>query len=759
MASIDIYDPKSGQVHEIPYEHVQDALTAGGEFADEYQMKKAQEIQSGTYEEGESFLPEIKTNPFLPPEEQPKQEKQQSDRTGFRGIGLDVIDKLSNALKNGRTFLHELPQEAEGASYQFGENPNRAWGQIGASAAETGKGLINAPKAAGGYLAEKGLGNELFNQIQQQLAELVPGIPEDTGVEKALGLEEKEVGDKLLRALPGALIGGAGAKSLVKGGAGLVKSAVEGPKNKLLAKKLQQELEAAKEAKIENALDEALADAEKDKNISAKELEDTKNAIRLEFMGKHNTKLGERTPVGQQEKAMEATSDIEKLKAKAEIPEEEVGEIPPKETGAEQEARINAEAKAGTEAAKTKLSEGLGYGKTHEVEAGKPMVAGIEKLKSSASDIYNKSRADVRGVEVPVDKSAEINKIKDEISKLQAEDKDLPGYAFETPELQELNTKLAEVSKVENVPATHLLDVYTSLNKWITEARRQIYKRGSKLDDVQKTKLKDIIEGYQNKAEKLGDILETASDNPEFQTDIKKARGIWKTYSELWDNPVGKHLLLHGTIPPGTMGKLARTTKGNEFLNGLVEADPEIAKHILGQMYSKPSAVKGLLDKLDITEPYKRQVEGVFENTEGLRSAIEREKEAKVEGKQVRTEHEKLVEAMTTKAKEQLERKQAIKDIDALNGQIDSRLKASDKIQQKIDVAEAKTEKYNQIKGEHTVEQKRLEKENRKNIERLKAEINEHESKISANRNKVKKLGGLVLKGLGVQSALGFFVH
>lgn len=46
MDSIDIIDPKTGISHSIPFEHVQQALKSGGEFANEEQKQKAMNVSS-----------------------------------------------------------------------------------------------------------------------------------------------------------------------------------------------------------------------------------------------------------------------------------------------------------------------------------------------------------------------------------------------------------------------------------------------------------------------------------------------------------------------------------------------------------------------------------------------------------------------------------------------------------------------------------------------------------------------------------------
>ncbi len=142
------------------------------------------------------------------------QGEENPERTGVLGVVGDVASGLGGAVKGGINFAADLPNKLEKSGKYIEEHPGSSIlhnaGQLAAETADIGKGLINAPYNLNQYLARK----HLLPQVLGKLGKLIPHIPEDTGVEKALGLEpDKEKGDDLIRAIPDlatALAGGAG---------------------------------------------------------------------------------------------------------------------------------------------------------------------------------------------------------------------------------------------------------------------------------------------------------------------------------------------------------------------------------------------------------------------------------------------------------------------------------------------------------------------------------------------------------------------
>lgn len=135
------------------------------------------------------------------------------ERTGLLGVGSDLAHGLSGAAK----FAFDIPNKLEKSGKYIEEHPGTSIlhnaGQLAAEAGDIGKGLINAPYNLNQYLARK----HLLPQVLGKLGKFIPHLPEDMGVEKALGLEaDKEKGDDLIRAIPDIA-------SLAFGGAGAVK--------------------------------------------------------------------------------------------------------------------------------------------------------------------------------------------------------------------------------------------------------------------------------------------------------------------------------------------------------------------------------------------------------------------------------------------------------------------------------------------------------------------------------------------------------
>ena len=211
-------------------------------------------------------------------------EEGEPDRGTFGNVlsaGSDIIGGLGNALKGGAKFVANTPQMMEDLGEELLEHPGtgqlRGLGQIGAEAADIGKGIVNAPYNLNQYLAKK----HLLPQILGKLGKFIPHIPEDTGVEKALGLTPRK-GDKLLRGLTEAA-------GIVAGGAPLangIKKAVTAPSKERLFKR-------ALESKIDTAAAE--------KGLASGELDSLKDALRDEYSKIHGERVGDLSPIGQQE--------------------------------------------------------------------------------------------------------------------------------------------------------------------------------------------------------------------------------------------------------------------------------------------------------------------------------------------------------------------------------------------------------------------------------------------------------------------------
>lgn len=240
MHTVNIIDPNSGKAHEIPYDQLPDALEAGGEFADETQKQKAIGIQNGTWKE--SKIPETPLNPMesgiaeTPFNGRPAPP---AERTGITAPFIDLAHALSQGFKGAVKFAHDSPENYRRIKADVAENGLSAighqYGQGLAEIADLQKSAVNTPHDFAKYLLRKGLAvnskpidpyallrDRLAGQVKlpeapRDFADTIPSIPEDTGVEKGLGLQPNpERGDELTRGLID--VGG-----IVEGGRGLYK--------------------------------------------------------------------------------------------------------------------------------------------------------------------------------------------------------------------------------------------------------------------------------------------------------------------------------------------------------------------------------------------------------------------------------------------------------------------------------------------------------------------------------------------------------
>lgn len=145
------------------------------------------------------------------------------EATGVSGVFSDL---LSSAL-GAKDFAGDIPNKLEKSGKYIEDNPGKSIlhnaGQVLAEAGDVGKGLINSPYNLNQYLARKHLLPQVLGKIGKAL---IPHIPEDTGVESALGLEaDVDKGDDLIRGVTDIASLGIGGKSIAPG----VKKAFKAP--------------------------------------------------------------------------------------------------------------------------------------------------------------------------------------------------------------------------------------------------------------------------------------------------------------------------------------------------------------------------------------------------------------------------------------------------------------------------------------------------------------------------------------------------
>lgn len=622
---------------------------------------------------------------------------QPKERTGLMGVVSDVARGTSNAVKGGIKFAAQTPQMLEDLGEELLEHPGtgqlRGLGQIAAEGAEIGKGVINAPYNLNQYLARK----HLLPQVLGKLGKLIPHIPEDTGVEKALGLTPRK-GDKLLRGLTE----GAG---LIAGGAPIAKG----------IKKLATA--PSKEKLFQRALETRVDEAAKNTAMSTEQLNSLKESLRRDYSAIHGKKLAEQTPIGQEEAINVAQGKIEKLKPMTEIPEKQIGEIP-----AEPDTQaIIDQKKSALEKARTEADKALGTLDNPRLKGGAKVKKAIQDVKASASDLYKSARAHYVDQKIVADNGAEIKAVTKDLNALKDADELAPGYGSGTTEQKALEGQL-EALKGEKVNASDIFDLQRTLEKMAEDTRKKQY---SGVNDIEFKRLNGIADRLDAHANTLEKRLESVGGK-EVQTMIKQANQGWRTYKDLSKrNPVGK-AALKGELPTRAMIEIAKDHPGNDFLHALVESDPELKKHMLAA-YAGESNVNKLLKPTSLTKKYIEALPEVEEHVNALKEALQGVKEGEVKASKVKKEYDDLVKSMKDAAKEQKVRRDAIDESDKLKKQIKFHEDAIPKLKSKIEAVD-----------KNSAEHKRLQKD-----------LEDHKKFIQDKGGRLKELAAFFVKVKG----------
>lgn len=620
---------------------------------------------------------------------------QPKERTGLLGVGADLARGLGNAVKGGIKFARNTPEMMESLGEDLLEHPGtaqlRGIGQIGAEAADIGKGIINAPYNLNQYLARK----HLLPQVLGKLGKLIPHIPEDTGLEKALGLEQRTEGDKLLRGLTE----GAG---LVAGGAPIAKAA------KNLATR------PSKAKMFQRALEERVNQAAEKTAMSEEQLKALKDALKLDYSKIHGAKLGEATPVSLQEGINVAEHGLAERRPLTEIPEQKVGEIPPEP---DLKAIVN-EKKDALERAKSEADKALGTLDNPRLKGAQKVATAIKDVKKSASDLYDSARSHYVDKKISADNTAEIKSVTQDLEALKDADELAPGYGSGTAEQKALEAQI-EALKGEKVNASDIFDLQRTLEKMAENTRK---KQFSGVTDLEFKRLGGIADRLDSHADKLAKRLESVGGK-DVQKMIAEANKGWKTYKDLsLKNPVGKGAL-KGEIPMRSMIEIAKAHPGNDFLKALVDSDPELKKHILAS-YAGESNLNKLTKPTSLVDKYIKDLPEVEEHVQSLKEALQGIKQGEVKASKVKKEYDDLVKSMKDAAKEQKIRQDAIKESEELKKQIKFKQDAIPKIEAKMKEAEA-----------NSAEHKRLQKE-----------LEDHKKFIQDKGGRLKELGKFFVK-------------
>ncbi len=630
------------------------------------------------------------------PDEEESESAQPKERTGLLGVGSDVAHGLSNALKGGLKFAHDIPEMTEDLGGELLNNPGtgqvRGLAQIGAEAAEIGKGLINAPYNLNQYLARK----HLLPGVLGKIGKLIPHLPEDTGVEKALGLTPGK-GGRILRGLTegGALL--AGGAPIVKG----IKKAVTAPSKARLFKRA-----------LENKIDQVATE----KGLATGDLDKLKESLRDEYSRIHGERLGELTPIGQQESINIKKIELEANPKKNEVPE---GELPKPPEKPDTKAMLEEHQKAIDEA-KDAAEKGLDILNNPSIKAGGKIKKAIQNLHSKSSGLYKSARNHYIDQKITADNSKEIKAVTQDLETLKDADELAPGYGSGTPEQKALESNIAAL-KGEKVQASDIFDLQRTLEKMADDTRKKQYSGVNELDFK---RLGNLAERLDNHAEKLATRLETVGGK-DVQKMIQEANKGWKTYKQLIkDNPVGK-AAMKGSVPNQALIRLAEDHPANDFLKGLVDSDAELRKYLLAA-YSGEKNVNKLLKPSSVIKNYIESLPDVEEKINAFKNALSEYKSGEKSSDKINKAHDDLVRSM----KEVAEAKQ-------LQQQIKFHEETIPKVKEKMKLVDAKS-------AEH---------------DKLSRELKAHEQHLADKNHLLKKYGKRVVGFLGINEVakkLGF---
>lgn len=656
-----------------------------------------EQIKESVFKHMPQYLDKSKSSP------QPKEDAMQSpeEQTGLSGVIGDVGRGVGNAVKGGINFAREFPKKLEKSGKYIEENPGKSIlhnaGQVAAETGDIGKSFINAPYNLNQYLARK----HLLPQVLGKLGKLIPHLPEDTGVENALGLKgDKTKGDDLFRSIPNIAAVGAGVTSLAKG----VKNLVSAP---------------SKERLFQRALEEKIDKAAKEKGLASGELDQLKDSLQLEYSKMHPGSIGELSPVGQEVAINQKTRQLEANPKKNEVPEGELPEVPEApDTKGQQEEHQKA-----IDETKEAAEKGLDILDNPKIKAGGKIKTAIENLHSKASGLYKSARKYYVDKKISADNSAEIKAATDELEALKASDELAPGYGSGTPEEKALQANI-DALKGEKVNASDIFDLQRTLEKMAENTRDRQYAAGKGTTDLERKRLGQIADNLDAHADKLAKRLE-AVGGKDVQKIITEANKGWRTYKQLIkENPVGK-AALKGNVPNETLIKLAEQHSANDFLKGLVDSDPELRKQLLAA-YSGEKNVNRLLNPSTVIKKYIESLPQVEEYLNAYKNALSDYKANEKSGAKVKKAHDELVASM-----------KQVAEAKSLQQQIKFHEEAIPKI-------EAKMAKFDSKSSEHA---------------KLEKQLSDHKKHLSDKNHLLKKYGKYALGALGVNELsrrLGF---
>jgi len=659
-----------------------------GEFPDDMPHSEIESVLSQQFPSGES---ETDSEADSKPMELTLNKGKEQTGADWRGLAGDTVRMLGRALKGTGQFIGKAPGNIKEIGSELMENPlsypPHAAQQVLAGLVGGTRDLANLP-------------HKLFDELADR--RITPNwlrtgsLPEDTGLEKALGFEPTKKSDELLRAVPALF----GAGKLVGKGISKVKEVASRPN---------------KEKLFQRALEERIDKAATESGMSKEALKSLQESLRRDYSAIHSEKLAEPTPIGQQEAINIKQGKLEKLRPATEIAEERVGEIPPEP---DLKSIVN-EKKSALEKAKAEADKALGTLDNPRLKGAEKVAKAIKDTKQASSDLYNSARNHYAEQKVKVNNDAEMKSISSELEDLSSNGNLSEVSAAERKAIDSQINAL----KGDEINATDIFDLQRTLEKVAENTRKKQY---SGVTDLEFKRLGNVADRLDSQADNLAKRLESVGGK-EVKKMISEANKGWKIYKDLsLKNPVGKGAL-KGELPIRSMIEIAKNHPGNDFLKSLVESDPELKKHILAA-YTGESNLNKLTKPTSLVEKYIKDLPEVEEHVQSFKQALQGVKEGEVKASKVKKEYDDLVTSMKEAAKQQKVRQDAIKESDKLKEQIKFHEESIPKI-------EAKMQKVATDSAQHS---------------KLQKELKDHKKFIEDKGGRIKQLAKFVAKGKGV---------
>ena len=725
--AIDLFH-KSGK-HLGIYKDIESANKA----AEDIHKSQAIKLQQGGSEEPEESL----------------KEPSQKESTG---------QLFAHALKNAAGFMRDIPKMGSSLAQNMAKNPIKAYlhneGQMLAGIGEFGKGAANTVFSLATALM-KNMDPLTANLMKNAGIEIkAPQIPEDTGVEKALGLEASRPEDRFTRAIPDMYVGG----SIVKDVAQLSRKGLR----MLNQSDLKAQAKAFEKRGMES--DKEAARIAEENVLTKEETKAMGASLSEEYVKKHApSQLGGKDVSSQKIKQTLKAQKIEEAKPIAEMTHEEISDANPEELtrqSKKQAAKTIKEAKkeAGALIAKSNLdideahealSNAFGTkgaivnGKALTVAdvGGRPAQAHIKEDKDTATKLYGEIRSHYEDAAVKVNNNSEIKSTMAVLKQLEHDDPLAPGYGSGTDTQLALGHQITAL-KNELIPAKDLFDLAKTLDQRSSNLRDIQY--GDKIEQVERTRAETAANKYDAEAEKIREMLEQTGDG-EARQKTKEANKLWSDYKSAKAHPNGHEIISNGKLQPNHMTKITGTSKGDDYLQRITESNPIIQKAAVSMKYGKKTQHGGLLKPDKVTQSYLNDLD-TQPHIEALREKLQKHESNKVAAKeQVESksdEANELKEQQHDYAKE-LEKNQkalaeslkAQKNIEKLEAEMKSHSEAEHQFE-----AQAKKEKTG---SDAFIAAKKEGRAHREKADELNDKINEAKDKRKAMVNAAFKYSGI----------------